>query len=70
MLISRHQNAGQNHNIKIAKRSFENIAQLKYFRRRVTNQNLIYGEIMCRLNSGKLRSENFSSNLLSKNAKI
>jgi hypothetical protein len=30
MLLSRHQNAGQNHNIKIDDRSFENVAQLKY----------------------------------------
>jgi hypothetical protein len=26
MLLSRHQNAGQNHDIKIANRSFENVA--------------------------------------------
>jgi hypothetical protein len=31
MLLSRHQNAGQNHNTKIPNRSFENAAQLKYF---------------------------------------
>jgi hypothetical protein len=30
MLLSRHQNAGQSHNIKIANRCFENVAQLKY----------------------------------------
>jgi hypothetical protein len=30
MLLSHHQNAGQNHEIKIANRSFENVAQLKY----------------------------------------
>jgi hypothetical protein len=27
MLLSRHQNAGKNHDIKIANRSFENVAQ-------------------------------------------
>jgi hypothetical protein len=32
MLLSRHQNAGQNHNIKIGDRSFENVAQFKYLR--------------------------------------
>jgi hypothetical protein len=30
MLLSCHQNTGQNHNIKIANRSFENVAQFKY----------------------------------------
>jgi hypothetical protein len=30
MLLSRHQNAGQNRNMKIANRSFENVAQFKY----------------------------------------
>jgi hypothetical protein len=29
MLLSRPQNAGQNHDIKIANRSFENVAQFK-----------------------------------------
>jgi hypothetical protein len=40
-LLSRHQNAGQNHDIKIANRCFKNVAQLKYLRKTVTNQNLI-----------------------------
>jgi hypothetical protein len=31
MLLSRHQNAGQNHDIKIANRCFENVAQFRYF---------------------------------------
>jgi hypothetical protein len=31
MLLSHHQNAGQNHDIKIANRSFENVAEFKYF---------------------------------------
>jgi hypothetical protein len=30
MLVSRHQNAAQNHDIKIGNRSFENVAQFKY----------------------------------------
>jgi hypothetical protein len=30
LLPSRHQNAGQNHDIKIASRCFENVAQFKY----------------------------------------
>jgi hypothetical protein len=51
MLMSHHQNAGQNHNIKIANRPFENVAQHKYFGMTVTN-NLIQEEIKRRLNSG------------------
>jgi hypothetical protein len=30
LLISCHQNAAQNHNIKLAERSVENVAKLKY----------------------------------------
>jgi hypothetical protein len=52
MLLSRHQNAGQNHNMKIGDRSFENVAQLKYLGTIVTNQNLIQEEIKRSLNSG------------------
>jgi hypothetical protein len=36
MLLSCHQNAGQNHDIKIANRCFENVAQFKYLRVTVT----------------------------------
>jgi hypothetical protein len=41
MLLSRHQNAGQNKNVHIGDRSFENVAQFKYLGTTVTNQNLI-----------------------------
>jgi hypothetical protein len=44
-LLSRHQNVGQNRDIKIAKRSFENVSQFKYLGMTVTNQNLIQEEI-------------------------
>jgi hypothetical protein len=54
MLLSRHQNAGQNHDIKEAKRSFENVAQFKYLGTTITNQNLIQEEIKRRLNSGNI----------------
>jgi hypothetical protein len=38
MLLSRPQNAGQNHNIKISDRSFENVAEFKYFGTTVTSK--------------------------------
>jgi hypothetical protein len=46
------QNAGQNHNIKTANRSFENVAQFKYLGMKVTNQNLSHEAIMSTLNLG------------------
>jgi hypothetical protein len=52
MLLSRHRNVGQNRDIKIANRSFEDVSQFKYLGTRVTNQNLIQEEIKRRLNSG------------------
>jgi hypothetical protein len=45
MLLSRHQNAGQNYNIKIANRSFENMARFKYLGMTVISHNLIEEEI-------------------------
>jgi hypothetical protein len=52
MLLSDHHNAGQNYNIKIANRSFDNEAQFKYLGTTLPNQNLIQKEIKRRLNSG------------------
>jgi hypothetical protein len=52
MLLSRHQNAGQDRDIKIANTLFENVPQFKYFELTVTNQNWIQGEMKRRLNSG------------------
>jgi hypothetical protein len=49
MPLCRHQNAGKNHDIKTANRSFENVAQLKYLGMIATNQNLIQEEIRRRL---------------------
>jgi hypothetical protein len=40
MLLYRHQNVGQNRDIKIANRSFGNVSQFKYLTTTVTNQNL------------------------------
>jgi hypothetical protein len=50
MLLSHHKKAGQNQYIKIANRSFENVAQFKYFGTTVTSQNLIQEEIKRSLN--------------------
>jgi hypothetical protein len=51
MLLSRHQNAGQNLDIKIGNRWFENVAQFKYLGMTITNENPIHAEIKRRLNS-------------------
>jgi hypothetical protein len=45
MLLSRHQNVGQNHDLKIANSCLENVAHLKYFGTRAINQNLVQEEI-------------------------
>jgi hypothetical protein len=52
MLMSCHQNAGQNHNIQIAKISYGNVALLKYLLTTVTNKNLIQEAIKKGLHSG------------------
>jgi hypothetical protein len=74
MLLSHHQNAGQNHDIKIVDRCFVNVAQFRSLGTTVTNQNLIQEEIKRRLNSGNACYHSvknlLSSRLLSKNIKI
>jgi hypothetical protein len=74
MLLSHQQNIGQNWDIKIANRSFENVSQFKYLGRTVRNQNFIEEEIKRRLNCGNACYHSFqnllSSRLLSKNLKI
>jgi hypothetical protein len=74
MLLSPQQNVGQNWDIKIANRLFENVSQFKYLGMTVTNQNLIQEEIKRRLNSGNACYHSvqnlLSSQLLSKNLKI
>jgi hypothetical protein len=66
MLVSRYQNAGQNHDIKIGNRSFENVAQFKYYGTTVTNQNLIQEVIKRRLNSGNACYHSVQNHLLSR----
>jgi hypothetical protein len=74
MLVSRDQNAGQNREIKVGNRSFENVSQFKYLGTTVTNQNLIQEEIKRRLNSANtcyhLVQNLLSSCLLSKYVKV
>jgi hypothetical protein len=74
MLLSHHQHAGQNYNMKIGNRCFANVAQFKYLGTTVTNQNFIQEEIKRKLNFGNAcyhSVQNFlPSCLLSKNIKI
>jgi hypothetical protein len=44
MLLSRHQNKGQNLNLKTGNRCSENVAQFRYFGT-IKNENLIQEEI-------------------------
>jgi hypothetical protein len=74
MLVSHDQNAGQNQDIKIGNRSFENVSQFEYLGTTVTNQNFIQEEIKRRLNSGNACYHSVQnlrpSHLLSKNVKV
>jgi hypothetical protein len=54
ILMSRHQNAGENYNLLMANKFFENVSMVKYFGTTVVNQNFIYGEIKGRVNSGNI----------------
>jgi hypothetical protein len=74
MLLSRHQNVGQNRDMKIANRSFENMSKFKYLGTTVTNQNWTQERIKRRLNSDNACYHSvqnlLSSRLLSRNLKI
>jgi hypothetical protein len=73
MLLSHHQNARQNHDIKTGNRGFENVEQFRYLGTTITNHNLIQEEIKRRLNSGNACYHSvqklLSSRLLSRNLK-
>jgi hypothetical protein len=64
-MLSRHQNVGQNRDIKIVNRLFENVSQSKYLGTTVTNQNLIQEEIKRRLNSGNACYHSLQNHLYS-----
>jgi hypothetical protein len=74
MSLSHRQNAVENHDIKIADRYFENMAQFRYLGATVTDKNLIQEEIKRRLNEGNACYHSvqnlLSSQLLSKNIKL
>ena len=50
--MSRDQNAGRSHNMKIDNSFFERVEELKYLGTTLTNQNSIQEEIKSRLKSG------------------
>jgi hypothetical protein len=74
MIMSRHQNSGQNQNIRIANELFQNVAKFKYLGTTLTNQNDIHDEINSRLNLGNACCYSVQNPLsfpfISKNLKI
>jgi len=52
MVMSQDQNAGQSHNIKTDKSSFEKVEEFKYLGTTLREQNSIQEEIKSRLKSG------------------
>jgi hypothetical protein len=73
VLLYRHQNAGQNHDIKTANRYLENVGEFIYLGLTVSSQNLIQEEIKSILSSGNACYHSLvnllSSRMLSKKRK-
>jgi hypothetical protein len=65
-----HKSAGQNHNLQVANKPFENVAKFSYLGTAVTDQNCIYEEFGSRLNSDIACCCLLSSSILSKKLKI
>jgi len=74
MVMSRDQNAGRIHSVRIDNSTFDRVEDFKYLGTNLTNQNSIAEEIKCRLKSGNACYHSvhnlLSSRLLSKNLKI
>jgi acyl-coenzyme A synthetase/AMP-(fatty) acid ligase len=74
MVMSRDQNAGQNHNIKMDNKTFEMVGPFKYLATTLTNQNSFQEEIKRKLKSGNAQHHSVQnllfSNFIPKNIKI
>ena len=74
MVMSRDQNAGRNHSVRINNSTFERVEEFKYLGTTLTNQNSTGEEIKSRLMLGNACYHSvqnlLSSRLLSKNLKI
>ena len=74
MIMSRDQNAGRIHSVRIDNGTFERLEEFKYLGTTLSNQNSIAEEIKSRLKSGNVCYHSvqniLSSRLLSKNLKI
>jgi hypothetical protein len=74
MVMSRDQNAVQNHYIKLVNKSFERAKQFRYLETTLTHKNFVHEVIKRRLNSENASYDSvqnlFSSSLLPKHIKI
>ena len=74
MVMSRDQNAGRIHSVRMDNSTFERVEEFKYLGTNLTNQNAIQEEIKSRLRSGSAcyySVQNLlSSRLVSRNLKI